>query len=184
MGIVTDTPRVWIADLAAYNEGYLHGKWVDATDEDELEQAKDAIIASSPAHFPEEWAIHDYDGFPDAIVRQLGEYSSFKTVANVGRALEEHGEAFGKWLGVQDYGFDLDADDLGEQFQEHYRGEWESEKAYAMNLLIDDGLGWSGLDGEQIDQIASYLDWDSIATELFQHGNYTFVDGHVFEDEV
>jgi antirestriction protein len=192
----TETPQVWIGCLAAYNGGCLHGKWVDATDADEMEATKDEIIKTSPALLPEEWFIADYDNFPAAIVRELGEHASFETVANVATALEEHGAAFAAWLSVQDSGLDLAADDLGEQFEEHYRGEWDSEEAYAMETACE--LGWSNVpailyyDGygghdkrnrcEVFDALAGYLDWKSIARDMFQHGEYTYVDGYVFED--
>lgn len=200
---MSDTPRVWIACLAAYNEGHLHGEWVDATDADELHEVGKRIIASSPAMYAEELAIHDYDNFPGAIVRQLGEYPRFETLANVASALEEHGEAFGAWLGVQDSALDLAADDLGSQFEEHFRGEWDSEEAFAMEQVCE--IGWGGISAQLyekpyaspeetinvFDELASYLNWESIAREMFQHGNYTSVrmDGgtysmYVFEDEV
>lgn len=182
MMTTTDTPRVWIADLAAYNNGKLHGRWVDATDADEMyEQAKE-IIASSPEPFAEEWAIHDYDNFPSSVVHELGEYPSFETVANVGRALEQHGAAFAAWLNIQDYGaYDADTD-LSERFSEEYRGEWDSEEAYAMNYVEE--VGWAGIEGHVLEQsqIFSYLDWEIIARELFQHGAYSYEQGYVFED--
>jgi antirestriction protein len=202
----TATPQVWIGCLAAYNAGALHGKWVDATDADEMYEAAKEIIKTSPAWkldgHAEEWFIADYDNFPGAVVRELGEYAQFETVANVANAIEEHGEAFGAWLEA-DGDVDLSSDALGDDFQEHFRGEWDSEEAYAMEQVCSE-LGWGGvpavlyLDGyggreksnqiNVLDELASYIDWDTIAREMFQHGNYTYVrangTGYVFEDEV
>ena len=76
----TETPRFWIACLAAYNEGTLHGEWVDVTDYDDLIEAKDRIIASSPAFHPEEWAIFDYEGFYGI---DLGEHADFEKIASI-----------------------------------------------------------------------------------------------------
>jgi antirestriction protein len=189
----TDTPRVWIGCLTAYNEGCLHGEWVDAIDADEINEAKDRVIASSPALLPEEWFIADYDGFPAAAVRELGEYANFETVADVGRALEEHGPAFAAWLSTQDA---LGSpDDLSQRFEESYRGEWDSEKAFAIETVCE--IGWSDVPPEVLietgpygqtkrievfDELSFYLDWELIARDMFQHGEYTFVDGYVFED--
>lgn len=190
----TDTPRVYIADLAAYNEGHLHGEWVDATDADEMYEVGRRLIATTPALFAEELAIHDYDGFPSAVVSELGEYPSFETVANIANALEDHGKAFGAWLSVQDSTLDLAGDDLGEQFQKHFRGEWESEEAYAMETTCELGCGgvsarlYTGQYSDDtvnvFDELSSYLNWETIAREMFRHGNFTYVDGYVFEDEV
>jgi antirestriction protein len=192
-----DKLQVWIGCLAAYNEGHLHGKWVDALDVEEMEAAKDEIIKTSPALLPEEWFVADYNGFPHDVVAELGEYPQFETVANVANALEDHGAVFGDWLSTQDYGFDLSQDDLGDQFLEHYRGDWDSEEDFAMEQACE--LGWNNVPAQVeietgrypykeklnvFDELSSYIDWAAIAREMFQHGNYTYVNGHVFEDEV
>ena len=42
-------PRIYVASLADYNEGRLHGAWIDAAqDEDELERAVKEMLAQSP----------------------------------------------------------------------------------------------------------------------------------------
>ncbi len=57
----TITPKIYIACLAAYNNGYLHGKWIDATqDVDSIYSNIRNVLASSPIPDAEEWAIHDY----------------------------------------------------------------------------------------------------------------------------
>ena len=180
MMTTTETPQVWIGCLAAYNEGHLHGKWVDATDVDEMHEAAAQIIKTSPATFAEEYFVADYNGFPRQIVHDLGEYPDYEAVANVGRAIEEHGEAFEAWLETMDYGADYADPKIVERFQEEYRGEWDSEKAFSMELCCSE-LGWAGLEAEQVDQISSYIDWDSVSRELFQHGSYSLVNGYVFE---
>jgi len=38
MTTATDTPRVYVACLASYNNGILHGEWIDATDADEIRE--------------------------------------------------------------------------------------------------------------------------------------------------
>lgn len=179
------TPQVWIGCLAAYNAGRLHGKWVDALDTEEMNAAAAEIIRTSPAWqldgHAEEWFIADYDGFPGSVVRELGEYASFETVANVANALCDHEEPFAAWLEIQDSGLSLGDSDLGESFMEEYRGEWDSERDFAMEYVSD--CGWSGLEPGQLDDsgLANYLDWDTIASELFQHGPYTLERGYVFE---
>lgn len=56
--------RVYAACLAAYNNGILHGCWLDVTDDvDKLRAEVAAMLADSPESGAEEWVIHDYDGF-------------------------------------------------------------------------------------------------------------------------
>ena len=56
--------RIYVADLAAYNNGKLHGVWINVTDDfDDIREQINKMLASSPEGFSEECAIHDYEGF-------------------------------------------------------------------------------------------------------------------------
>ena len=64
--------RIYVADLAAYNSGKLHGVWIDATlDPGAIQEQINKMLAVSPEGFAEEYAIHDYEGFHGY---SLGEY--------------------------------------------------------------------------------------------------------------
>lgn len=85
----TEQPRIYVACLAAYNNGYLHGAWIDAALEpwaiyDEVK----AMLAASPIAGAEEWAIHDYEGFGGA---RIEEYASFDHVSELAAFIAEHG---------------------------------------------------------------------------------------------
>lgn len=199
-----DTPRVWIGCLASYNAGRLIGEWVDATDTDVMNEAqervaKQAVTAAKeageyPIYFgePEEFFNADYDNFPSAIVSELGEYPSRDTVAKFATLIEDKGftlvEAAANAID--------DVSELDEDWIDtHHRGEWESEEDYARYEVNE--LGWSDVPahipmtgafgvGEVIlkpfEELDSYLDWESIARAIFQHGDKTFTNGHVFEE--
>ena len=71
-----DTSQIYVACLASYNNGCLSGKWITPADTEEKLQAQiDAILKASPEPDAEEWAIHDYDNFPN-----LGEYPDNKDI--------------------------------------------------------------------------------------------------------
>jgi antirestriction protein len=60
------TPCIYVADLAAYNAGYLHGVWIECcpADADAWQQAIDEMLAASPVgEDAEEWAIHDTENW-------------------------------------------------------------------------------------------------------------------------
>ena len=42
-----DRPRIYVACLAAYNNGRLHGRWIDATTPDEIWGEVRAMLAAS-----------------------------------------------------------------------------------------------------------------------------------------
>lgn len=87
--------RIYAACLASYNNGVLHGRWIDASsDVDEMQEEVNAMLRES--RFPnivgpdgspmaEEFAIHDFDGLP----RSLGEYSGLRAVAAVVALVED-----------------------------------------------------------------------------------------------
>ena len=80
--------KIYVACLESYNNGILHGKWVDATKEvDEIESEITTMLKESSILEAEEWAIHDYDGFGDL---HLGEYPSLSSIHKIALFLQEH----------------------------------------------------------------------------------------------
>ena len=127
-------PRIYVACLAAYNNGRLHGEWIDADQSaDELHEAVARMLAASPQPGAEEWAIHDYEGFGSL---RLGEYESFERIATIAAGVAEHGDAFSAWLSYDD---SQDATDM-QSFEDAYRGEWDSLRAYAEDYAESTGM--------------------------------------------
>lgn len=59
---ITTGPRVYVACLAAYNAGHLHGAWIDLTDGVEYFDAACAtILRTSPVPDAEELEVHDHE---------------------------------------------------------------------------------------------------------------------------
>ncbi len=131
---VTTTPRIYVACLAAYNNGHLHGEWIDADQSpDELHEAIQQMLAASPEPGAEEWAIHDYEGFG---ALRLSEWESFERISAIATGIAEHGEAFAAWMS---YDSERDPVDTA-AFVDAYRGEWDSLRDYAENYADDIGL--------------------------------------------
>ena len=125
-------PRIYVASLADYNDGRLHGAWLDAArPADDLRDDIDGLLARSPTPGAEEWAIHDYDGFGRL---EIHEFTDLATVSRLAHGIEQYGEAFAAladWLGP--------AEATADRFERHYRGTWESILAYVDDLLSDLG---------------------------------------------
>ncbi|MCP4316242.1 MAG: antirestriction protein ArdA [Hyphomicrobiales bacterium] len=86
----TVEPRIYVACLAAYNAGKLHGRWIEATDEpEEIHAQIQAMLKDSPERMAEEYAIHDYEGFGEGAV---SEYSSVETVHDMAVFIDENPE--------------------------------------------------------------------------------------------
>jgi antirestriction protein len=128
------SPRIYVACLAAYNNGRLHGRWIDADQSaEDIWSEVQAMLAASPEPFAEEWAIHDYEGFGDL---RVSEWESFERVAAIAAGMSEHGDAFAAWLA---YDNDRDASDM-QSFEDAYRGHWDSMSQYAEQFADDIGL--------------------------------------------
>ena len=126
-------PRIYVASLSDYNEGRLHGAWMDANQgEKELAAAVTAMLAQSPAPVAEEWAIHDCEDFAPL---RLDEFESLAIVARLAAGITKYGRAFAAWadhVGVEAA--------LPEEFEDNYLGEYDSGAAFVEELLDDSGV--------------------------------------------
>jgi antirestriction protein len=171
---VTVSPRIYVACLAAYNAGKLHGRWIDADqDSDKIWDEVAAMLKASPEPFAEEWAIHDFEGFGDI---HLSESSDFKRVSVLARMIQDHGDAFSIWYNDQDGDY-FDLDELEEKFLEQWQGAHDSEVAFVDSLLED-----TGQLSELPQWARNYFDSEAYARDLRLSGDYSFVrhDGQVY----
>lgn len=147
--------RIYVANLAAYNAGRLRGKWIEpSTDADDLREQVLEAIGGNPDN---EWAIHDYDAFPD-----MGEYPDLEDVARMAAILEEHPlDVVNAAMNFADPSRRGGLDQLEEMLEEGY-GIYEDKKDY-VEQLVDDMGGPSAL-GK--DTINSYFDYDSFGRDL------------------
>tara|TARA_R110000851_G_scaffold58590_2_gene135937 strand:- start:355 stop:921 length:567 start_codon:yes stop_codon:yes gene_type:complete len=165
-----DTPRIYVACLAAYNNGRLHGAWIDATEPDEVMERVRAMLAASPEPDAEEWAIHDYEGFEGA---RLSEYASFETVCALAAFIGEHG-ALGAKL-YREFGDDLAQ---AEAAFEDYAGEYRSAADFAEEVTRDSGT-------EIPAALDYYIDWQALARDMAMNGEIMvfqtgFDEVHIF----
>lgn len=124
----TEQPRIYVACLAAYNSGYLHGAWIDAAQEPwGIYDAVRVMLAASPIADAEEWAIHDYEGFGGI---RIEEYTGFKRVSELATFLAEHGEVGAALL---DY-CSGDLDEAREALADRYLGAHASLADYVQEL--------------------------------------------------
>lgn len=94
------SPKVYVASLADYNNGVLHGVWIDAArDQADIQSDIDAMLAESKEPGAEEFAIHDYGDFG---VCQIHEFDSIELVSRIARGIKEHGYAFAAWAEVNE----------------------------------------------------------------------------------
>ena len=131
--------KTFVTCLAAYNNGHLHGRWVEVTsDPDELRDAIAAVLADSPAPGAEEHFFTDYDTSLNMSV-PFGEYESIETLCEFVEAVErcDDEEAFAAAYG-EFYGEGLDS--VVDRAESCYRADTFQDFAdeWADELLLTD----------------------------------------------
>ena len=150
--------RIYVACLASYNAGTLHGRWIDASaDVDAMQGGIDAMLKASREPGAEEWAVHDYDGVPSS----LGEYPGLEKIAAFVALCE-------------DFDF-LDSDDVAAIV-----ANWCGDLDQARNALQDDFCGiypaFRDYADESADEMIACLSADGTAPQfLINHFDY---EGH------
>lgn len=143
--------RIYVACLAAYNNGYLHGAWIDA-EQDAYDIYADvrAMLMASPVEDAEEWAIHDYEGFEGA---SLSEYMGLKQVAELAAFIAQHGEIGGKL--VEHF---RDLGDARRAIEDAYAGAYRSLADFAEEI--------TGETSQIPDTLRDYIDYERMARDL------------------
>jgi antirestriction protein len=154
---MSDT-RIYVASLAAYNAGRLHGAWIDLSLDKEPGDVLteiEVMLATSPTP-GEEWAIHDHEGFNGI---NIGEHEPIARVIEHAMALDEHGSAWAVYVG-----------NVGEHyatwddFEERYRGEYDSPEAYARELIEETH------DLKAMGSLVNYINYESFARDMSYDG--------------
>lgn len=143
--------RIYVACLASYNDGILHGAWIDAAQStQEIRRDVSQMLFRSPVELAEEWAIHDHEGFEGIYI---SEYSSFDAIADYAEFIREHGKLGGKLIAY--YG---NLEDAQKAISERYAGEHDSLSDYAEQLTAET---------TQIPEALSYyIDYEKMARDL------------------
>ena len=157
------SPRIYVADLAAYNNGRLHGVCVELNDdatEDTVREQIEKMLATSSEPFAEEYAFHDYEGFGD----YSEEYTSIETLLGIAKGISEHGEVFVRYM--THTGIDEPEEAL-KSFEEAYAGEWNSQIEFGESLFEE--LGYTK---EIPEHLQNYIDTEAWTRDLFLSGDY------------
>lgn len=165
----TRSPAIYVASLADYNNGVLHGTWIDAAQEpDDIEAEIKAMLDQSRESNAEEWAIHDHEQFGRWRVH---EYDSMERVSRVAKGIAEHGYAFSAWADLHD-----DEPDRWDEFAEAYMGHYDSVQTY-VDQMADD-LGYTDELAKLPESLQPYVHFDTaaLARDMELSGDIQTVD--------
>ncbi|MBD2254795.1 antirestriction protein ArdA [Nostoc parmelioides] len=165
-----DAPQIYVACLSAYNNSFLHGMWIDCTqDASDIQEDIEWMLSWSPCRnyeACEDWAIHDFQNWHGI---HLDEYESIEKLAELAQILSEHGAAYAAY-------YEYDSSEASvEDFQEHYWGEYENEQDFVYDQLEQQGL-IKNLEDMGIPSF--YLDFEAIARDWFIDSYYSVEESY------
>jgi antirestriction protein len=160
-GIDSDeTPKIYVADLAAYNEGKLVGKWLDLTDYSDADDLMAAIqdlmsdFSEEQGVTREEWAIHDYENFPSSFYSEYMGRDEFEKIYQLMEAANDRDipyEVLGEAMSMK-------GSDDPYEVADNYNGEYDSFKDFAYQLVDD--IGISGVSNPDF-----YFDYEGFGSD-------------------
>lgn len=186
-------PRIYAACLASYNNGVLHGTWIDLTDPEDVQNEIAEMLRRSPhpnvmVDCPDCEGSGDEPSVPDMLCAgcngtgkvpsaeewaahdyddvpgSWGECPDIEKLCEFVGLYEEHGEAYAAFV---DHFDETDED----SFQDRYSGEWRSAEEWAEDYIESTGQ----LDANN--PLASYFDYERYARDCAMGGDMTFVAG-------
>lgn len=174
--------NIYVTDLAAYNNGYLIGKWISLpVEEDELKQEINQVLVDGATtcgynEVHEEYFITDYE-WEEINIFEVDEFDNVFELNEKVKLLEDLTQSQVK--GVRyliDYGICTDIEDAISKCDDVVIFEDQSLEDVAYNLIHE---------CYNIDDIPSIIynniDYKSIAQELDYSGEYQEVDNNVIQ---
>jgi len=153
--------RIYVACLAAYNNGALHGDWIDATQGLEgINEDVQKMLIASPIEHAEEWTILDYEGFGSY---RLSEYESFETVSEIAEFLEAYGE-----VGSELLGHFSSVIEARKAIEECYAGEYKSLADFAEEITT----GTTCIP----DNLSLYIDFERMGKDMELSGDIFVIE--------
>ena len=176
--------KIYITDLAAYNAGYLIGRWVELPmNEDELRSEVQEILEHGTLYcgdgvYPtEETFITDYE-FDDVQLFSVDEYDNEFELNRKVQLIEESVEPFQykilKFL--MDNGFSSSLEEAIEKVDDVFVYDHYTMRDIAEEF-VDEFINLDGIN----DLIKNNLDYDGIARDLEMDGVYFEVDGDIYQ---
>lgn len=163
-----ETPRIYVACLAAYNAGKLHGEWIDAAqDAEDIRAQIEAMLAGSPEPGAEEYAIHDFENFGDL---PLHAHEDLEHIAQAARLILEHGELAA--LVLDHYGGLEFVDEAAEALKNHVVGYFDDHQDWARYHLEE-----TGLLKRTPESLRPYLELERYARDMEISGDFVVLQG-------
>lgn len=161
---MNDDIRIYVASLADYNSGRLHGVWIDVYDTstvDEILEEIDAMLKESTEPVAEEYAIHDYE-----CPISISEYEDMDTIIRIAEVVDKYSTEAVKAAAEC---ISADINDI----------ESALDSGYALYKDTDEAVDEFLESIECPDSLICYIDYDAVWRDLQMDGYSELEDGSV-----
>jgi antirestriction protein len=131
-GVEDDSPKIYVADLEAYNNGRLSGVWLDLTDYSDADVLMGAINNFLKTTGGEEYAIHDVENIPNSMYSEYMGQKDFEELYEMIDLSIEHNLPLSV---VQEVVSQYDASAVDE-----FYGKYNNAEDFAQQLVDDVGI--------------------------------------------
>ena len=147
----TNQIRIYMACLASYNNGILHGCWIDPLEGVEaVQEAIAKMLAASPTEGAEEYALHGYEGFEGV---SLSEYEGLESIYEMAFFIEDN-TSLGAALIAQFHSLE----DAKIAITDHYAGCYRSVEDFAQEITEETT--------DIPDSLRFYIDYEKMARDM------------------
>ena len=128
-GSIADSPRIYVADLEAYNNGELKGEFLDLDDYSDADELMDAI--QEVVGEDGEYAIHDYENIPSSMYSEYMGREDFEQIYEAMELADRNGLPFDVVIdAISEY---------GESILDSYQGSYKDMEDFAYELVEQTG---------------------------------------------
>jgi antirestriction protein len=133
-------PRIYVADLSAYNDGRLVGEWIDLkkfNSGDEVMKEISSLLkkwSNQSGEVREEFAIHDYEDIPESLASEYMNKADFDAMYKMLKVSEEYNLPVKVLAKAMSEMGESDAEIVANQ----YIGSGESYDDYIIELVNED----------------------------------------------
>jgi antirestriction protein len=163
--------KIYVADLAEYNDGRLVGKWFDLSDYSNASELVGAIqemldeqtAKDKSGEVHEEWAVHDFEGFPRSFGSEYMGEKDFEKLYKIAEIADDRGIPSDVLMeAVADFGADED------QIEEIADGYYGSVSTNFGNEFKDFAYEYIDSIGSITDAVSNpdfYFDYESFGSD-------------------
>lgn len=153
--------KVYVGTYKKYNQGSLFGKWLELSNyADKEEFYQDCLELHEDEQDPE-LMFQDHEGIPQGLINESWISEAIFELIPKANEINDF-DAFISFLDLTGYNLDDEETSyLVQKFRDSFYGKFINEEAFA-SLLVEDGYL-----GDIPDNIKHYIDYGSIANDLF-----------------